>query len=525
MVLGETMRQTGTLTKNQMYAFDEARRSEMKTLAEEARTRTGSISTIGLFGDAVQQKLVVGVLDAAAQTSNLRTTVAQQSDELGKAAKAQKDAMDPAAMQQLQQNIAETSNKMSLLLAEHLPKLASAFDMLMNVISKYVVPAFEFMMRNFELIVGVLVAFKGALVLASAAAKAFELYKNLRGPGTTPANPMWTREIGGGGGGGVDGDGPDRKKGKGPGIRNVVKGFGAVGAVVSAGMLVSDLSDINEQEKSGQLTPEQAKEAKGGAVGGAAGGAGGALAGAAAGAAVGSVVPIIGTVIGGAIGAALGGWLGSKGGELAGKKLTETVKASPKDGTADWLKINDKNINSWVDAVYNGTKKIEEVPGVYLPYVKERLAKKPVKTSTTSTTTTPQGSKAESSTLTFANSKDSMALVKEAYELANPKTPQSSNLDAARKSLETKSAENLKPETGTKASSTTSGNTTEQGSNNQGTGRTTNPPTTQDSAETLLAQLNSKMDQLIKINKDVHSVNERQLTAQQSMTGDLYVSV
>jgi len=52
-----------------------------------------------------------------------------------------------------------------------------------------------------------------------------------------------------------------------------------------------------------------------------------------------------------------------------------------------------------------------------------------------------------------------------------------------------------------------------------------NPPKTQESAETLLAQLNSKMDQLIKINKDVHTVNERQLTVQQSMTGDLFVSV
>ena len=47
----------------------------------------------------------------------------------------------------------------------------------------------------------------------------------------------------------------------------------------------------------------------------------------------------------------------------------------------------------------------------------------------------------------------------------------------------------------------------------------------QESAETLLASLNSKMDQLIKINKDVHNINERQLTVQQGLTGDLFLSV
>jgi hypothetical protein len=61
-------------------------------------------------------------------------------------------------------------------------------------------------------------------------------------------------------------------------------------------------------------------------------------------------------------------------------------------------------------------------------------------------------------------------------------------------------------------------------SGNKGTNQSTPPSRPQESAETLLAQLNSKMDQLIKINKDVHNVNERQLTIQQSMTGDLFVA-
>lgn len=50
-------------------------------------------------------------------------------------------------------------------------------------------------------------------------------------------------------------------------------------------------------------------------------------------------------------------------------------------------------------------------------------------------------------------------------------------------------------------------------------------PATQESAETLLASLNSKMEQLIKINKLSVDVNERQLTVQQGMSGDLYAGV
>lgn len=47
---------------------------------------------------------------------------------------------------------------------------------------------------------------------------------------------------------------------------------------------------------------------------------------------------------------------------------------------------------------------------------------------------------------------------------------------------------------------------------------------TQESAESLLASLNTKMDQLIKINKGTHDVNEQQLSVQKSMTSDLFAA-
>jgi gas vesicle protein/uncharacterized protein (DUF697 family) len=518
MQLGEAMRQSGTLTKQQMFAFDDARRSEMRTMADEAKTRGGVINTIGNFGDTVQQKLVVGVLDAAGQTKNLRETIAEQDKELKNATKNQKEALDPAAMQRMQQTIAETSNKMTVLLAENLPKLSSAFDQLMKIINDYVVPAFRFLMDHFGAIVGTVVAFKGALALASAAAKAFELYKNVAGPGTNPAKPMWVKDVSGGGvgGGGDLGGGKGKGKVPGKGIGKMAKGFGAVGAVISAGMLVSDLSDIDEQEKAGNITSGESKEAKGGAVGSAVGGAGGAWAGAAAGAAIGSVVPVVGTVIGGAIGAALGGWLGSNAGEIAGKELTKAVVAAPKEGSQDWLKVNDKNINSWVDAVHEGRVKMEQVPGVYMPYVKERIAKKPVKATATSATEA-----AKPATAGGVNYKAGAEDLLKQFVAANGSVPAQlkdqravSNVNDAQKSL---AAEAEKKAQAEKEKAEAEKKALEE--------KSKKPSTTQESSETLLASLNTNMGQLVKLMKDQNSLSENQLSATKSLTGDLFASV
>jgi hypothetical protein len=46
----------------------------------------------------------------------------------------------------------------------------------------------------------------------------------------------------------------------------------------------------------------------------------------------------------------------------------------------------------------------------------------------------------------------------------------------------------------------------------------------QESAETLLASLNTKMEQLIKISKGTHDVNERQLSVQKGLTSDLFAA-
>jgi hypothetical protein len=131
------------------------------------------------------------------------------------------------------------------------------------------------------------------------------------------------------------------------------------------------------------------------------------------------------------------------------------------------------------------------------------------------------GDLAENTQTVTANYDDSLALAGIEYARNNQSTP---SAEAARAAVTNQPAS--EGVSNTNAASTTSGDS--RGGRGSAGGRgvgTSAAGGTQDSAETLLAQLNSKMDQLIKINKDVHSVNERQLTVQQSMTGDLYVSV
>jgi colicin import membrane protein len=54
-------------------------------------------------------------------------------------------------------------------------------------------------------------------------------------------------------------------------------------------------------------------------------------------------------------------------------------------------------------------------------------------------------------------------------------------------------------------------------------GRRAPAPAAQESAETLLASLNSKLDQLIRVNRENKEVAEAQLSVQKGLTGNLLV--
>jgi hypothetical protein len=528
--LGEQMRRSGTLTKEQVTTFDKARKAEARQMAEEAKQGVGLISTLGNFGDSVQQAYTVGIMNSATQ-KDLTEIQAEQAKEKAKAAELEKTAMDPAKLLQFQQTIAETSNRFNETLANVLPKLQSSFTLLAEFVEKYLVPAFKFFAQHIELItvgIGALIVVMAVLKTTIAAMKAYEAWKakgELRG--SNRSMPMYVQDVGGGG---LDTDGPDKKKKGAKGVtssaKGLVKGLGVAGAVLSVGMLASDISDINEKEKSGEITKREADVGKGEAVGGAAGGAAGALGGAAAGAAIGSVVPVIGTVIGGAIGAAIGGYLGMKGGEVAGKATAELVVGPPgagEKGTEQWLKINDANINSWVNAVYEGREKIGAVPGVYLPYVKERLAKKPAKATPTATagaTNPPPGAATKAAEIPGINyAADSEALLKQFAArnnsvLAAPNNPSSANTSAPVTSAQNQlgqDAEKKAAEEARQRAAATDPKRLDQTS-------------TQETQGIAITALNTNMEQMVKLLKDQVKLSENQISATKSLSSDLFAA-
>ena len=292
-------------------------------------------------------------------------------------------------------------------------------------------------------------------------------------------------------------------------------------------MLASDISDINEKEKSGEITKREADVGKGEAVGGAAGGAAGALGGAAAGAAIGSVVPVIGTVIGGAIGAAIGGYLGMKGGEVAGKATAELVVGPPgagEKGTEQWLKINDPNINAWVDAVYEGRQKIGAVPGVYLPYVKERLAKKPAKATPTppakpsATTPAPSAATKAAEIPGINYAADSEALLKQFATrnnsvLAAPNNPSSATTLGPVTTAQNQLGQDAEKKAAEEARQRADADLKKQAQ-----------PPTQETQTIAMTSLNTNMEQMVKLLKDQVKLSETQISATKSLSGDLFAA-
>jgi hypothetical protein len=109
------------------------------------------------------------------------------------------------------------------------------------------------------------------------------------------------------------------------GLATGAKALGVIGTVATVGLTAYEIQQIDEAEKRGEITPEEAKKMKGGAIGAGSGGLVGGLAGAAGGAALGTLIfPGVGTVIGGAI----GGIIGGIGGSMAGEAIGEAVSSS-----------------------------------------------------------------------------------------------------------------------------------------------------------------------------------------------------
>lgn len=94
------------------------------------------------------------------------------------------------------------------------------------------------------------------------------------------------------------------------------KALGIAGTAITAYNAYNEYEDADAKLKKGEITAQQAKEAKANAVGGGVGATIGGWIGGTIGAVAGSVVPVAGTLAGGAA----GGYLGAEAGEWLGKK-------------------------------------------------------------------------------------------------------------------------------------------------------------------------------------------------------------
>ena len=111
------------------------------------------------------------------------------------------------------------------------------------------------------------------------------------------------------------------------------------------------------------------------------------------------------------------------------------------------------------------------------------------------------------------NTNNSLDLLKSEVAIAGgPKSGGMSTAEAGKKDIENKKEAEVKAKAD-KAEMKNSG------------GAATAAAPTQESAESLLASLNTKLEQLIKVNMNMKDVQDRQLTVQQGLSGDLFASV
>lgn len=227
--LGFAARKSGTIQIDQV-------KNVADRLQEEARqvSRSGFGDTVSSFIPAFNDVAV-----AAINAGNRTTTFSQEIDKSVAAEqereRKRRESLDPAGMQRFQQSIAEINNRFSVMLAQYLPKLVTAFDNLAGFVENILVPVFKVFMDHIGKIVAGFIILKTSLMAFNAYLKVQQLKELSRG---TLANPMIVRDISGGlgkggAGGLVDLAGGKGGAGKAGKIANLAKGA-ALFTVLSA---------------------------------------------------------------------------------------------------------------------------------------------------------------------------------------------------------------------------------------------------------------------------------------------------
>lgn len=174
MQLNAQIRTTGKMGADQANQINAAYQREAKAFA-----KSDVAGNMAQFGDDASKRFFVGAADAAAREKNLAQVQAEQQKVAAERAAKEKELkdkqLDPASMEAYKNKIAETSNAFTKFLANSgmLDIMMEAFATLVDIVELVVVPAFQFVVDNFETIAWVVggayaafLALKG-LVLAA----------------------------------------------------------------------------------------------------------------------------------------------------------------------------------------------------------------------------------------------------------------------------------------------------------------------------------------------------------------------
>jgi hypothetical protein len=317
--LRSSMLKTGTMTSNQMVNMSQSIQKEGAALAKSPLG-----DTLSSFVKETNGLMVAANQMGARTTDIAKEKLRQDEERLQQEKKLLEKGLDPASMQKFQQRLAELSNEVTKIVAEHAPKLIQVFESIVKVVTGPLMSAFSLMVDNIGKIVLAFGALKIAQIVYQKKLEAAQFKMAQRGSSST--DPMWVRDVSGPGGDLGSGGSGGGKKGKG-GIKPGLKGLG-IGMV---GGIALDYASGKAEEAG------HSKTAAGLDIGSSA------LAAAGTGAMIGSVIPGLGTAVGTAIGAVVGGGMGlwNNWNKLTGKNvklkeeenkaLAQSVDAKEKD--------------------------------------------------------------------------------------------------------------------------------------------------------------------------------------------------
>jgi len=175
MGLNRQIETTGKFAATEQRGISDAYQREATAVAN-----SGVAKNMAKFGDEASKRFYVGLADAAGRQKSYGQI--QDEQQKAAAARAAKEdelktkGLDPASMEAYKNKIAETSNEFTKFLANSgmLDIMMEAFRTLVDIVELVVVPAFEYVVDNFETIAmvaggvfGAFLALKGLIFAAN----------------------------------------------------------------------------------------------------------------------------------------------------------------------------------------------------------------------------------------------------------------------------------------------------------------------------------------------------------------------